>query len=80
MERTARIHREDGSYWAEVVELPGWFASGDTLDEPQDALSEAISLNLHDDPDAAAVEGPEAVHQAVEIGELKMRVAAAASS
>jgi predicted RNase H-like HicB family nuclease len=32
MELTARIHIEDGSYWADVSELPGCFASGDTLD------------------------------------------------
>jgi hypothetical protein len=32
MEYTARIHHEDGTYWAEVLELPGAFASGDSVD------------------------------------------------
>ena len=27
------VHREDGSYWAEVRELPGCFASGATVAE-----------------------------------------------
>ena len=31
VELTANIHREDGSYWADVPELPGCFASGDSL-------------------------------------------------
>ena len=33
MELTARIHLEDGGYWADVPGLPGCFASGHTLDE-----------------------------------------------
>jgi len=33
MELTARIQSEEGSYWADVSELPGCLASGDTLDE-----------------------------------------------
>ena len=42
---TARVHsEEDGSLWAEVVELPGCFASGDTLDELWEALQEAVAL------------------------------------
>lgn len=39
-------HYEDGSYWAEVVELPGCFASGDTLEELNEALDEAIGIYL----------------------------------
>ncbi len=43
----ARIHEEeDGSYWAEVRELPGCFASGTSLDELRDALIESIQLYL----------------------------------
>jgi hypothetical protein len=30
MELTARIQIEEGSYWADISELPGCFASGDT--------------------------------------------------
>lgn len=46
MELTADIHLEDGSYWAEVSELPGCFASGDTLDELIGSLGEGIELYL----------------------------------
>jgi predicted RNase H-like HicB family nuclease len=44
MEFHAIIHEEDDSYWAEVQELPGCFASGQDLDELKDALLEAIRM------------------------------------
>ena len=44
MEFHAIVHQEDGSYWAEVRELPGCFASGKDLNELQEALIEAIGL------------------------------------
>ena len=50
----AKIHEEDGSYWAEVEELPGCFASGATLDELREALIEAISLYLTETAPAGA--------------------------
>lgn len=40
------VHMEGGSYWAEVVELPGCFAAGDTFGELQESLQEAIGLYL----------------------------------
>lgn len=46
MEVTARIHIEDDSYWADVPELPGCFASGETLDELFDSLREGVALYL----------------------------------
>lgn len=46
MELHAIIHEEDGSYWAEVKELPGCFASGHDLEEVKQALVEAIELVL----------------------------------
>ncbi len=49
MELTARIHIEDGSYWADVPELPGCFASGDTLDELFESLQEGVVLYLADE-------------------------------
>lgn len=52
MELTAQIHQEDGTYWAEVVELPGTFASGDTLDELFASLNEAVALVMADDAPA----------------------------
>jgi predicted RNase H-like HicB family nuclease len=40
------VHREDGSYWAEVRELPGCFASGDTVTELVESVEEAVALYL----------------------------------
>ena len=65
MEYTARIHHEDGTYWAEVPDLPGVFASGDTVDELLDALKEAIVLYLGPGETSAA-----------ELSELKLAVTA----
>lgn len=48
MELTARIHIEEGRCWADVSELPGCFASGDTLDELFESLQEGIALYLAD--------------------------------
>jgi predicted RNase H-like HicB family nuclease len=44
----AQIHCEDGMYWAEVVDRPGLFASGETLDELKEALVEAWFLYTED--------------------------------
>lgn len=42
---TVRVHRErDGDLWAEVLELPGCFASGVDQAELDEALREAIAL------------------------------------
>ncbi len=49
MELTARIHIEEGSYWADVPGLPGCFASGDTLDELFESLQEGVALYLADE-------------------------------
>ena len=40
------IHVEEGSLWAEVKELPGCFAIGDTLEELTESLNEGIALSL----------------------------------
>jgi predicted RNase H-like HicB family nuclease len=37
---------DDGSYWAEVKELPGCFASGFSIEELQEALLEAMQMCL----------------------------------
>jgi predicted RNase H-like HicB family nuclease len=49
MDLTALIHTEGDGYWAEVKELPGCFATGDTVDELLEALREGISLCLDAD-------------------------------
>ncbi len=46
MEFHATVHEENGSYWAEVEELSGCFASGKDLNELQEALIEAIGMCL----------------------------------
>jgi predicted RNase H-like HicB family nuclease len=50
MELEVVVHRdsESGSYWAEVVQLPGCFASGHSRDELMTSLEEAIELYLED--------------------------------
>lgn len=40
------VHHEDGSYWAEVRELPGCFASGHDVPELIESVQEAIALYL----------------------------------
>jgi len=49
MELTARIHIEEGGYWADVPELPGCFASGDTLDELFESVQESVAIYLADE-------------------------------
>ena len=66
MEYTARIHHEDGTYWAEVPELPGVFASGDNVDELLDGLKEAVALYLGDTGQPSTTE----------LSELKLAVTA----
>jgi predicted RNase H-like HicB family nuclease len=44
MTLTVEVHDEDGVLWGQVVELPGCFATGETLDELTEALEEAIAL------------------------------------
>ncbi len=53
MELTATVREEEGSYWAEIQELPGCFASGHTLDELKEALEEAVSMYLGDEESPA---------------------------
>ena len=44
---TVRVHTEPGELlWAEVIELPGCFASGETPEELMEALAEAIGMCL----------------------------------
>jgi predicted RNase H-like HicB family nuclease len=43
---TIQVRFEDGSLWATVDELPGVFATGDTLEELRESLQEGIRLYL----------------------------------
>lgn len=56
VEIQAQIHIEDGMYWAEVPSHPGLFASGVTLDELAEALTEAWVLYTQDNIASAEVE------------------------
>ena len=46
LECNARVHFEEGWYWAEIAELPGCFASGRTTEELTEALAESVGLYL----------------------------------
>jgi predicted RNase H-like HicB family nuclease len=47
---TVQVCEEGQGYWAHVVELPGCFASGRSLDELRAALGESIGLYLWNRP------------------------------
>lgn len=51
MRLTANVHIEGGAFWADVSELPGCFASGDSLDELFTSLREGIELYLAKEAD-----------------------------
>jgi predicted RNase H-like HicB family nuclease len=78
VELTVRVHFEGGAYWAEVQELPGCFASGETLDALKDALEEAIAMYLEDDEASARPDLVEALRQgtrgALQVDEMKVLV------
>jgi predicted RNase H-like HicB family nuclease len=40
------VHHEEDSCWAEVRELPGCFAAGDTVAELIESIEEAVALYL----------------------------------
>jgi predicted RNase H-like HicB family nuclease len=50
MRLTVIIHQDGAEYWSEISELPGCFASGRTLSELAEVLSEAVGLYLWDIP------------------------------
>ena len=50
MDLKVTIRQDGAQYWSEIAELPGCFASGRTLGELTEALSEAVGLDLGDEP------------------------------
>lgn len=59
---TLNVHRDDdGSWWAEVAELPGCFASGTTLDELVEAAREAVVLYSSERGEVARVGDVESI-------------------
>jgi predicted RNase H-like HicB family nuclease len=71
VELIAAVHHEDGTYWAEVADLPGLFATGDTLDELLEALMEAYVLYVNDGPGVVSIQRDA---DRAEPAELKFRV------
>lgn len=55
MDLIARIQHEDGMYWAEVEQLPGCFASADSIPVLIEALEEAVSMYLAPSPQSPTV-------------------------
>ena len=72
---TAEVHFEDGSYRGQVREIPGCFASGETLDELFEGLREAIQLCLEDEDAGANLQVASAVLSSEPIPALARRVA-----
>lgn len=67
MDLTVQVQREAPGFWAHVVDLPGCFASGDSLDELHAALGEAIGLYLWDRP-------AELTCGELRVGEVEVRI------
>lgn len=68
---TIIVHEEEEAgdgYWAEVEELPGCYASGDTLDELEEDVKGAIEQHV-----AALREMGSAVPEGIECAEPKIR-------
>ncbi len=42
---------EEGGYWAKVPSLPGLYTQGETLDELEANLREAVELYLSEEPE-----------------------------
>jgi predicted RNase H-like HicB family nuclease len=67
MELHASIHEDDdGSFWADVRELPGCFALGTTISELTDAILEAVGMCLEHEPIEGAAAGTRRVRARVE--------------
>lgn len=64
-----QVNYQGGMYWAQVIEWPGCFASGETLEELTEALGEAITLYT-------APENQEPKHVALHIPEVTPKVGA----
>ena len=47
----------ESGYWASVRELPGCFSTGETIEELQSNIREAIALHLEDLEDEPIPEG-----------------------
>jgi predicted RNase H-like HicB family nuclease len=76
VEYIARVHEEEGSLWAEVLDLPGCFASGNSLDELREALEESIALYLSGDATDLSDVGVAAAPKSLSVDEMRISVLA----
>jgi len=73
MEFHATVHEENGSYWAEVQELPGCFASGKDMNELEEALIEAINMCLTEKEHAQILADVQAAaNRTMRVGEITL--------
>ncbi len=49
MDRVGVIHHEEGSWWAESSDAPGWFGATDTYEESHYLAEEGIRFALERD-------------------------------
>lgn len=59
------LHFEEDHIWAQVIELPGCFATGRDLEELSEALTEALNMVLGDGSVASVKIEPEQQSRAV---------------
>jgi predicted RNase H-like HicB family nuclease len=52
-----RVHKEEGKYWAECVELDGCYTDGNTLEELKQNAVDSLTLFL-DEPNDSTIEMP----------------------
>lgn len=71
---TVAVHYEADHLWAEVLELPGCFATGATPDELQQALEEAIGMYFSDSSQPRLVRA-EACEELTAVKKVPMRLA-----
>ncbi len=55
--------KDDGGYWAKVAELPGCYTSGETLEEIEENVKDAISAYLESMRESGEPLPEEAAHK-----------------
>ena len=55
--------KDDGGFWAKVAELPGCYTSGETLEEIEENVKDAIATYLESIREAGEPEPEQAVHK-----------------
>jgi predicted RNase H-like HicB family nuclease/DNA-binding XRE family transcriptional regulator len=50
-----KIHAEEGTYWAECLELEGCFTQGKTLEELKSSAVDALNLHLDEAEDSKVI-------------------------